>query len=67
MRQNVSRQWRRTHLNTDEMMIKAMEKYDKYLQKFVDAVDLGGVTSHESSGLSNKMLGCLLNGLKKPV
>ncbi len=50
-------------LITDEMTIKAMEKYDKNLQKFVGAVDLGGVTGSGSSGLANKMLGFVLNGL----
>ena len=50
-------------LITDEMTVKAMEKYDKNLQKFVGAVDLGGVTSSESDSLANKMLGFVLNGL----
>ena len=50
-------------LIVDEMTIKPMEKYDKNLQKFVGAVDLGGVTSSESTALANKMIGFVLNGL----
>ena len=41
---------------TDEMTGKAIEKYDKNLQKFLGAVDLVGVTSNESIRLANKML-----------
>ena len=53
-------------LIVDEMTIKPVEydmKYDKNLQKFVGAVDLGGVTSSESTALANKMIGFVLNGL----
>ena len=60
---NLQEKEKHASLIIDEMTIKMTETYNRNLQLYVGAVDMGGVTPNPENVLAIKVLGMVISGL----